>query len=300
MSAPRRFGRTPGLEEQLKRHEHQPIPPPEQPPANPAAALAVQASLLRGLGKAAYGQDKRTLDPTVEINLGNQLPLEIPTDAGFLHTDTTIFEARARNNASPELMTVYVSAPSNSLGNQDAEGNLNVLPVTLTAVVEWGVGGARHTAELDAVNGCIFTVNGTFVRVSIALDMVTLPTSGGISQSASISYDPRPAGTDRSNTLTFTTVLSAAGVGSSDDDFIVPAWAQRVVLYVQSDAAGTPSSYITVRLLDGPTGTAMATFVQAPDVVQEIPLPGLCTVVRVQNTDVANGRSVVAVFELAL
>jgi hypothetical protein len=300
MSAPRRFGRAPGLEEQLKRHEHQPIPPPEAPPANPAAAAALQTAILHGMAKAAYGQDKRTLDPTVEINLGNQVPLQIPSDAGFLHTETTIFEARARNNASPELMTVYVSAPTNSLGAQDAEGNLNLIPIILTAHIEWGVGGARHIADMDANNGCVFTIDGTFVRVTIELDTTSLPSSGGISQSASISYGPRAAGTVRSNVFTEFTALSASGVGSSDHEFDVPPWAQRVVLYVRSDAAGTPSSYIQVDFLDAPGGNSIGQFVQAPDVVQEIPLPGLCAAVRVSNVDVVNGRLVTAIFELAL
>jgi hypothetical protein len=265
---------------------------------------------LRGIATAVFGRDKRTLDPVIETNIGNSSPLELPASASN-PTSKTIFEARARNESSPELMTIYIQTAENHSGVVD-----------IKAKIEWGVGGAQHFARIDCQNGATVTVDGTYVRVSVEVfgsSLNVYPLTGSIIASASISYDPRGTGTPRSNTFSVGTrfpvntegeiIIAREGAAFTGVGPIATLkgladipYFQRIFVYASSfDPAGPTTTSVPVQILiSGPEFDLG--FLQAANIVQEIPLPGNTSAISVNSPAAGVGVfvTIFLTFEFAL
>lgn len=297
----RHFGGTPTLAQQIAHHGRQ-APPPEPPVGSPGAGLE---HLLRGVAQGVYGKDKRVLDPDNAINIGNQILLAAPAGFGFdFQVTQTIFEARARNEASPELVTVFISPADNSLGNQGGDGEIVQPDITLFATIEWGAGGASHSVLVDCLKGAIVTVGGVFVRVSATLRVnddggaTTFPLQGGVSLAASASYGARQSGASRSNTLTFTD-FDVVTPGNSAF-FEVPAFAEKVAIYITDTSSAPTSPGAGQAAFNGTDPTTSPVFMVLVSSGDVLTVPGNAAFLRVTNTFPVDDIQVQVSFQLSV
>lgn len=260
--------------------------------------------LLHGIAKAVYQRDKRLLDADADMNIGNVVQLDNPAAAGQ-STTKTIFEARARNEKSPELYTIYISPADVTLGNQNADGTIVQPDFTVTTLIEWGAGGAKHTVQLDCLKGGVITLSGTFVRVSAVLLVIasgSFPLQGAVSVSASASYGTRGPGAVRGNVFSVAARTAQPGhgptitAGFDSVEVPVPAFAEKVTVFIANVTAAPPVASICE--LDFVLANGTDLLVQATS-GQEIVLPGQAISVVARNNN-AFDIQVTFVFQLSM
>lgn len=164
---------------------------------------------------------------------------------------TPIFDVRAVNQNSPEVLTVVVGSPNIQF---DTTGNPAGANFDLKARVEWGVGGGRQQADFDIRDGQCVTVLGTYVRVSAIYSAVgsvaAIPT---VNMNGCISYGPRGTG-QTPPTWTGTETVD----GGATAVFFIPPFAVDVVVYSYNATTGLSTAvtiqFGTTAVVNGPGG----------------------------------------------
>ncbi len=76
-----------------------------------------------------------------------------------------------------EVISIYLALDVPA-AMQDPASNATLIPLNITAIIEWGIGGAAFSAECDWTVGTTFAVTANFVKVSARV--AALPALGPI------------------------------------------------------------------------------------------------------------------------
>lgn len=110
--------------------------------------------------------------------------------------------------------------------------------IDLAAVVEWGLGGASFSAEVDWGNGTCFSLSSSYIRISARLGAVEAAgdtTPSQITLKAALSYGT-PNSLGISSSARRTVSLGAAlAAGAFTGTYEVPLWAAGATLLDNSD-----------------------------------------------------------------
>jgi hypothetical protein len=163
------------------------------------------------------GDEGSDLDAT-QIQLVLAPPLAIPRDTRFLDGVNIQTATGEMDNAA---MAQFGDYPGTTPG----------LPIAwppLIYVVEWGVGGTKVKAEIDAVNGAAVNLTASFVRVygAVPADAENAPGTTGIYTLAAFVGPgwPKPGSAQR------TIFVGAIDAGDESDVYATPAFAREVTV----------------------------------------------------------------------
>jgi hypothetical protein len=137
-------------------------------------AIATQRP-LQGLSQNNRGMTKEIVLPTLVGSNGQ--PLKVPS----------IVETAKMNGDDAEVLSVQLGT---TYGWDVSDPALSALNPSVLALVEWGVGGAYFSAEVDWNQGGSFAVTASFLRVSaeVAAIPALLVSDQKMSLSAAIGY----------------------------------------------------------------------------------------------------------------
>lgn len=260
---------------------------------------ALMVDTLKGVAKAVYGFDKRALDAESQTSIGNTAQLGLPGSvpvpfpvsgaAPFsgapltsFNVLTNILDIRARNERSPELVTISIAPP-------DVSAVIGVLDIR--ARLEWGAGGARNVADIDVQNGAVVTLPGTVIRVGGLVTALAgvFPLVGGVQMSATASYGSRPIRRGNTWTAFIPGIIPLASV-----ELRVPFFARAVTVYALE---GGPAS-APIRIISSSLATNPYLIDQLANVVQTIPLSGQTPNIVISNALAGADVAVTVIFEL--
>jgi hypothetical protein len=131
---------------------------------------------------------QRPLQGAQENNRGNSVIFELPNVINaFL--EKPIFESPKSSGADAESLVV-------SLGRENVNQTVDLLSISrgtvdYSALVEWGIGNSTFSVEIDWDFGKVFTIPGSWVRVSGRARVIAVGLNGGPpieNLSASIGY----------------------------------------------------------------------------------------------------------------
>jgi len=265
---------------------------PGQAPEVPAAGASdVMQSIMGLVGKIAHSsfkKDGRVLGGTNAGALGTSIQLKVPvafvtailappTIETAAQTFTPIFDARAHNPNSPQVVTVACSSPQIDF---DSTGNPPTANFDIKGRIEWGTGGGRNQADFDVRDGANITVLGTYVRLS-AIYTAIGSASGipNVQMSGAISYGTRAGG---QTPPTWTGVARTLATGNSVA-FLIPPFATDVVVYAIDHTTGL-SAAITIDIsTSGVVNAPGMTIVQAANSNPVYRIPHVCREVIVTN-----------------
>lgn len=281
-----------------------PIPFPARPPLQQEDGIDWPVELER----APYRMPgrKQLLDQTDTGNIGRSVQVPtVQTVTGPIDPATgmalQIPVATASDSAVPiigvdcddeeaKVVTITVSvAPPLSL-----PGLANVGLRQVQIVVQWGIGGARTEAAMDAIHGTSFSVLCSSLRVRARnLAPVVPGTNPSVNVAAFVGYWPKPFGPGPQLTLQGSTSPFPLTPGNSET-VIIPAYATKLEFM----RAASGLSYL-VEYLRADGVDVVASFASAVDLV-ELPIPGDAAAVRLTNTDALNIKDRRYIFRLAL
>jgi hypothetical protein len=206
----------------------------------------------------------RPLAGLKQNNRGQSFPFEIGGIASLKPQLVSSFVETPRNNgddAEVVAVTLGFELQSNTTDTTTpAPEFLNEFaPV---AMVEWGVGGANFSAEVDWSMGCRFNLGASFVRIGLRIPAVSLlgaPVNTIFS--AALSY-----GADRAarpprltvNPLSAPPAPQTLLAGATSSLLVIPSFAESFTV-VQGSTGGVPQS-IRAQLFQGAGGTCSANF----------------------------------------
>jgi hypothetical protein len=162
------------------------------------------------------GDDGSDLDATqIQLVLGQ--PLAVPRDFAELEGVNVATATGEFSNAGMLSQAIYpgTSAP--------------IIFPPLIYVVEWGIGGAKFRAEIDAVNGAAVNITASSMRVygAISLDAATnAPGTSGIYTLAAFVGPGWP----RDGSAQRTVFVGTIDTPETSDVFAVPAFAKDVTV----------------------------------------------------------------------
>lgn len=199
------------------------LPPP---PAGPR----VIGGGFDSLGRAE--KIKGMLDQPSTSNVGRSISLGVTSAPNG--QSAPILEARCSDERSRQLTITLVVSPISTSFDRD-----------IVALVTWGAGGLQAPqAEIDFVNGAVFTVIGSFIRILARSDAGAIPVTQ-MQAGAFIGYEPRSAGSAvRGPQRTLKT--GAIGAGNSTT-LTIPTYATSFS-YIRNPL----TTAITLNVLDGP------------------------------------------------
>jgi hypothetical protein len=156
-------------------------------------------------------------------NRGNSILVEIPSlpIGTTSQTTSTIVETPRDNGADAEMITV-------TLGIQQQNADVAVDPVDniirVTAIITWGTGGAIFSAEIDWLNGSVFSIPASYISIKARVDTFQGATPPpNLVLSASLGYGNVSAHRSSKTRLTTPFSLSgAAGVNPSTGFILLP------------------------------------------------------------------------------
>jgi hypothetical protein len=221
----------------------------------------------------------------------------------------TVVEARGGEEA--ETIDVTLGLTLNPNDNASIGGTLYTW---VTALIEWGAGGASYTAEADWLNGTRFSLNASYVRIGARYEPAFFGNGPAALLQASLGYggrDARPYGlrkTVRSTSGTPTLFANSLSVSSA---IRIPKFATTfnllrgaaapsafawppfdvMVFFTGTDNAGV-QSLSTVYRIQGLPGDA--------GFPQDLPVPAGTRYMWVYNADAVNDVYFFPVFDLAL
>jgi hypothetical protein len=144
------------------------------------------------------------------------------------------------------------------IGSGDFPGTIEPIAwVPVTAVVEWGLGGTRHTAYVDYVQGATINLTAAWVRVSaaVAQDATNAPGTSALYEiAANIGPGwPKPGIAQR------TVFLGIVPAETESAVFAVPPFAKKATVVSRDDSAVAPPALTAayLRFWQGPTGVAV-------------------------------------------
>lgn len=208
-------------------------------------------------------------------NIGRSLNVAI--SAGTRSESQPLLEAKASDEvASPMTVTLFTR---NQVGTiTDA-----------VATVGWGTGGVQADAEVDFVNGTVFSVHASFIRITASI-RTTIGTPS-IDLAAMICYGIHPGGLRPQRTISRDVNdanlgdIAVAGVSVASN---IPTFAHNVQLMQAPAAAVAEGAYrlrffggvAAVQTFDSLTNSAFGRKAGGP-----APIPNMARTITVRNLD---------------
>jgi hypothetical protein len=210
------------------------LPPREQ---ELASTMPGWSRLARGapLGqKANILYDAATLEPQVSADQILQLPGDLGSDLDACQIQLVLAPPLAIPRVFAELAGENAQTATGEFGYA-AMGSYGTYPGTIHTitwppfiyVVEWGIGGTKVRAEVDAVNGATVNLTASFVRVFGALSLdgvVNAPGTSGLYTLAAFVGPGFPREGSAQRTVFTGATLSTA----TSETFAVPSFAKDV------------------------------------------------------------------------
>jgi len=274
-----------------------PIPFPSRPPLQQEEGIDWPVELER----APYREPgrKQLLDQTDTGNIGRSV--QVPTLQTVVAPDGTIVNvATASDSAVPIIgvdcddeeakgVTITISVDPPVLLPGLASVGLREIQI----VVEWGIGGARTEAVMDAIHGTSFCLLCSSLRVRARNLAPVTASNPSVNVAAFVGYWPKPFAPGPQLTLKGSSSPFPL-TPASTETVIIPAYAGK--LEFMRTAAGL-SYQIDFLRADG--FDVVASFASAVDLL-ELPIPGDAAAVRLTNTDALNIKDRRYIFRLAL
>lgn len=275
-----------------------PIAFPARPPLQQEEGIDWPVELER----APYREPgrKQLLDQTDTGNIGRSV--QVPTLQTVVAPDgSSVAVATASDSAVPiigvdcddeeaKAVTVTVSVqPPVSLPGLASIGLREI-----QIIVQWGIGGARTEAVMDAVHGTSFSLLCSSLRVRARnLAPVSPGVNPSVNVAAFVGYWPKPFGPGPQLTLKGSSSPFPLTPASSET-VIIPAYASKLEFMRTAQGLSYQIDFLRADGVD-----VVASFASAVDLV-ELPIPGDAAAVRLTNTDALNIKDRRYIFRLAL
>lgn len=179
--------------------------------------------------------------------------------------------------------------------------------VPMTAIVEWGLGGTRHTAYVDFAQGTVINLSASWVRVSGAVALDAVNNAPGTSAWYELAAFVGPGWTER-GAAQRTVFVGTINAGVEGAVFAVPPFARRVtVVSMDPEAVGANPPALTtayLRFWQGPTGVTagggnVGNYYQAGNSAPAFNVPNGAAYFSIQSGMSINTKFA-AIFELAI
>lgn len=178
--------------------------------------------------------------------------------------------------------------------------------VPITAIIEWGLGGTRHTAYVDYSQGVVINLTASWVRVHAAVALDAVDNAAGTSALYELAAFAGPGWTQR-GAAQRTVFLGTIDAGVEGGVFAVPPFARRAtVISMDPEAVGTAAPALTtayLRFWQGPTGVAaggnVGNYFQAGNAIPGFDVPNGAAYFSVQSGMSINTKFAV-IFELSI
>ena len=168
-------------------------------------------------------------------------------------------------------------------------------------IVQFGTRTTMNQFEVDIGVGCQFTISGSQVLVSVALD---IPASGTVASSLTLSGMISFYAAQRSFPLTRTRYIDQLATQHNSGGIIVPPFARRMTVFVNSgfSVSSTPGSdnSTLVNLINSSGGSTASVDIPASTPYQVIEMDRQTYQVNVTNNSAQFAISYALVFDLAL
>lgn len=235
-------------------------------------------------------RDQRPLYEGEPNNRGAAIFSRVGVDAANRVRTVVESPRNAGDNAEAILVT---------LGSLDVPDGQLTTPVEMVAVLDWGVGGASFSAEVDWSQGSVFSLPASFARVSARLERST-GTPVLIEVAASLAYGPARGGFTAPARRTIAVDDLAPTVTS--DAFAIPAWARSFV--VLGNTTSAPNLRAHVSDADPATWTVLSDFTSRANTASQhagaVDIPNGARVMKLQNLSASEtASSLRVVFTLA-
>lgn len=173
----------------------------------------------------AVGPTVRPLQGLPPNKHGSSVPLNLGD------RNITVVDARTESNDA-EMIAVALGV---SL-NQATTVGVGSSRIDLAAHVSWGMGGANFEADIDLINGVIFSIPANYLRIDLSYDGLAGAGGGvtGFQASAGVAYGAFSHPTPPQRTLDLGRIVNTAGGSVS-----IPPFANSFTVYV-TQAIGSP------------------------------------------------------------
>jgi len=168
----------------------------------------------------------RPLGGAQQNNRGNSRIVTLDSDAGTpVQQIPSIVQTPLRSGDDAEVLAVSLGFVLPAQAN-DVNDNASLIPVRVTAIVEWGIGGAFFTAECDWSQGITFAVTASFLRISARVEAIPVLGVGSIDLvlTAGIAYG-NASTLNVSSPCRLTVDLGSIASGATSTPIPVPPWA---------------------------------------------------------------------------
>jgi hypothetical protein len=248
----------------------------------------------------------RPLGGAQQNNRGNSRIVHLDSDAGTpLQTVPSIVQTPLRTGDDAEVLAVSLGFTLPAQANDPAD-NASLIPVRVTAIIEWGIGGAFFSAECDWAQGITFAVTASFLRVSARVAEIPVLGVGSIDLvlTAGIAYG-NASTLNVSSPCRLTVDLGSLASGVSTAAIPVPPWAVGCTVVDGGLLATGNDPDFTINFT--PTGFNQAGTVYnvktrsnlGQQVEGQFPIPIDGRFVRVTNNGLLNASPVKIIFNLA-
>lgn len=169
-------------------------------------------------------------------------------------------------------------------------------------IVEWGTKGTQARAVMDAINGCTFSVVGSFLSIRAAITQGALGAGTGITGTSAVYYVAAcvgPGFTTSANPRK-TVYVDTIADGGESAVFVVPKFARRAYVVGCSEATPPAVTSAYLRFWQSPDGANnVGNFLQSGNNPTSFDVPSAGAYFNVYNQSGSPMRMSV-VFELAL
>lgn len=247
----------------------------------------------------------RPLGGAQQNNRGNAKIVDLPTTAVALTTQriASVVETSKSGGDDAESITVQLGYDLPGQFQDPASQYATDVSIEVTCLLEWGVGNAYFSAEVDWAQGTSFSVTASFLRVSAVVSVsagVVLPTLQ-MTLRASLGYGNTNSINTSSPARKTTNLWSVAGgsslllPGASSPVIAIPFWALGLTIVDAGiiDGSGIPNPGqpdYTIVLREKNTATDWSVVFrqidrtnQANQVEGQFPIPGRTRFIQVTN-----------------
>jgi len=221
---------------------------------------------------------------------------------GILGGTANVTQGTSVNIARWEGADAETTAVTVTLGPVETVPNLDGIDANTLfrpyGIIQWGTRGFPVTAQVDIGRGCQFTINASFVNLSLAMEANTALPNGFLGLTGLLSYQPCV----RTQNLTRSLYVDGLANGGTTTDLVIPRFAKQFTLW-RSDARnaigivveGYAGSFSTIYSF---TRAAAATVAETA-AMTPLPLTGDSVYLRLTNAG-SSSTNIVVVFDLAL
>jgi len=206
-----------------------------------------------GVGLPPPPHTYRPLAGVQVVNRGNIATVTLPANAGGPEQRiASIVETPKNCGEDAEVIAVQLSMDLPASMDDPADPS-SAIPIDVTAIVEWGVGGAFFSAEVDWGLGVSFSICASFVRISarVAATAAQLIPDVQIVLRASLSYgNPESLNVSSSARRTVSAcpprpAPQILGPGSTSSVIPIPRWSKGLTV-VDGSNSGAPDYTLTI------------------------------------------------------